>query len=783
MKNILHLIKNNSWQEILGYAQSLTDTERKSTIGSIQIIDIDKDILKTDPTNLNHEQRADFYDERSKIDYSVKYFLLTCTRNFQDINMLEQQHEFGSYNPFYNLIRSRKFEPIISFYKLFPPDYLDKVVKEISSNRFRSINFRILWKCYENRWVQFDEAFFVTSLMTVPMFDRNTVTDAEFLYENKKALESVFLKFFKHQTPILDISKWEAREGHVCKKVWEFWSEVIVLLQERDYKFDRTIVTNLFRSLLNNWKKPHLDWHVRLLKYFKPSQIELIENQATLFSIFGTGQTSLMNYSMQCIKSIYQHEEFNRNSFEESFAMTFTNEKFSKSILTGLDILAFNFSNFKTNQIIFRENLAMLLMQPNTNVQDKTAKMLVEFFNDKDLIKSIEPYSSHLKQKAKEILSVKDDMVMSISDVHTENEYYPLDIISTWDQLLLHIGKCIRTQSFRDIEVFYKSLAMLQEEIPSDYVKQIKPYTKQLFNRIWENNTMLIFTHFINHWVANSYSEIEYEGQIALPFMVVKSNLLLAKLKKKEVLPFLSTPTHNSCFVHPAILLNKLLQYEEAKHEVNLEDLIVSCNRVIKSEINTDLANKSKNLKGYYAKAIQYLFGTSTTIDYTDITLPLWTQITRNKNPNGHFHEFESSHYADFPSVVKPFEINYLVHVEKNKYATWNRLIFEDNWNYSWLNKEKTKTYEHIFYNTASSGIGARIDIDNQISLNPNYVDSLLCRYVPETASGNEVDGFEKCLYPIRFILENQLTIYHSGWLYIAVCILFEKESLTRSSS
>ena len=43
MKNILHLIKNNSWQEILGYAQSLTDTERKSTIGSIQIIDIDKE--------------------------------------------------------------------------------------------------------------------------------------------------------------------------------------------------------------------------------------------------------------------------------------------------------------------------------------------------------------------------------------------------------------------------------------------------------------------------------------------------------------------------------------------------------------------------------------------------------------------------------------------------------------------------------------------------------------------------------------------------------------------
>lgn len=52
----------------------------------------------------------------------------------------------------------------------------------------------------------------------------------------------------------------------------------------------------------------------------------------------------------------------------------------------------------------------------------------------------------------------------------------------------------------------------------------------------------------------------------------------------------------------------------------------------------------------------------------------------------------------------------------------------------------------------------------------------MLCRYIPDTATGNEVDGFEECLYPMQFILDHQLRIYHSGWLYVAVCLLFEKK-------
>ncbi|MBK8635155.1 MAG: hypothetical protein IPN72_16920 [Saprospiraceae bacterium] len=171
------------------------------------------------------------------------------------------------------------------------------------------------------------------------MFDRSTVEDANFLLHNIEALEKVFLKFYKYETPILDISKWDAREGIVCKKVYEFWTEVIVILQERGYIFDRSIITNLFESLLNNWKRPHLDWHVRLLELFQPTKEELITNQSTLISILGTGQPSLINFVILKIKVIYQDKNFDTLTFMDNVPIIFSNNKITKSLFVVLEII------------------------------------------------------------------------------------------------------------------------------------------------------------------------------------------------------------------------------------------------------------------------------------------------------------------------------------------------------------------------------------------------------------------------------------------------------------
>lgn len=70
----------------------------------------------------------------------------------------------------------------------------------------------------------------------------------------------------------------------------------------------------------------------------------------------------------------------------------------------------------------------------------------------------------------------------------------------------------------------------------------------------------------------------------------------------KKTLPFLSTPTHEPFYVHPQILLERLLQYESTNTKVDLEDLIIACNRILVNRIGQgEYSVTLKKITGYYS--------------------------------------------------------------------------------------------------------------------------------------------------------------------------------------
>lgn len=779
METIINLIKSKNWNEILNFSKNLTEEDRFSTISLLKGLDIDKDILKKEGSKLIGQERNDFYENRKQLDACLNYFLTTCIRNYEELKKIETKHEFYTSNPYYSYISTSNFEPLVNFYKLFPPNYLNKVIKDLSKERFRNINFKVLWKFYENNWVEFDEEFFVRSLFNLQGFDNNHFDDAEFLLAHTELINKVFCKFYKYEIPILDLIKANSIDysNGLSAKANVYWTEVFKILIKKNAFTNRSIVTHLFASLLNNWKKPHLDWHVRLLELFHPTKEELIANQSTLFSVLGTGQTSLINYVVLNIKTIYTNKEFDTSLFIENVPIIFTNDKTVKSILVVLEIIENVLTNSFKIAIDYREELCLLFIQSDTKIQEKVAKILINYFDDKDLVKIVSPFLSNLKKVAKDILKVENLTSENFDNVIDEKKSIKeIAPITNWDELLFQIGTCIRTKSIIDIELFFEGVIQLQSTIPSDYIKQIKPYTKPLFAKFHESDTLTAFTLFLEGWTIKNdegFSKMDFKY---IPFLGKKAKMTFLKLKDKNTLPFISTPTHEPFFVHPEILLERLLQYENNNTKVDLEDLVVACNRILITELDGDYSKGVRNLKGYYSDAIGYLFGVSNKINFTNETLPLWTQITRIKNPNGNFSEFHKSKASNYLSVVNPFNISFNIEKDANEYATWYRLILDNNWNYTWYNKEKAIRQETIFYNTASIEKASRVDIGNQLSLNPNYIDALICRYIPDTATGNEVGGFEECLYPMQFILDHQLFIYHSGWLYVAVCLLFEKK-------
>ena len=92
-------------------------------------------------------------------------------------------------------------------------------------------------------------------------------------------------------------------------------------------------------------------------------------------------------------------------------------------------------------------------------------------------------------------------------------------------------------------------------------------------------------------------------------------------------------------------------------------------------------------LTGKYARAVHYLLGITDDISATnDEYLPLWTQITRTRDTNGVFPQYESiaKEQASWPGIAQPFTCTYCILIDKNEYKTWYRLALNNRVLYQW---------------------------------------------------------------------------------------------------
>ena len=132
MNTLKQHIKDKNWVEVLNQCKVLNSDERSETIKYLHSIDVNRDILEMDGIRLNGQSQRDFYDNRNKVDSTLNFALIACTREFNDIGKIEYLKEAWRLRPL-NAYLSKPtigIEPLLAFYQLFPPDYLDKIVKD-----------------------------------------------------------------------------------------------------------------------------------------------------------------------------------------------------------------------------------------------------------------------------------------------------------------------------------------------------------------------------------------------------------------------------------------------------------------------------------------------------------------------------------------------------------------------------------------------------------------------------------------------------------------------------
>ena len=821
---LITAIAEGDFSAILNITSQLSDSERYETIAAIRVLD---PYSKKDFPRKNIDKK-DTYRHKDRVFHALNYALITMVREESDIAkvMIDKENYFGEpyqKNP-YAILGSFYFEPVINYFTQFPPDnYIKKVLKERYNKEIDGLSFGFQWYFYKKGWIPFEEERFVKNLLEINMGSRSVTADVNFLLQNPEAIEKVLLQLYRIEAKVLDLSKWKSDNPSSkmstsgVAKVTTYWDEVFELLVHYGYQIPRSFVGQLLESLLNQWKKPHLDWHCRLLKWLAPTQEELLAYQQTLFAVLGTGVGSVVKTVMEYIVSIANAPQFDFEAFRVQFPLAFTVEKQPKALLQGVEILAKEFKKHPPTDVSYREQLAVLFTQPDVKLQEAVAKLLTTYFNQEGLPEVIAPYRDYLKGKAQNLLATlspsEPSTLSDLSDRSASSEKSQTacaTLTLTPENLLFLIGDCIREKSAATIDVFFDALVCLQDQIPADYAEQIKPYLKQLLAREWFVGTMPLLYHFLDSWSNQSatplvydpdkewkeiqklYKEHKYtqadkldkprvmhiaanQAQQTFPYLFNKIARTLQKLKEKDTLPFLSTPTHEPFYIEAEVLVDKLLQYEAQGKSPDLDDLIVACNRLLFWEVSAAAKEKAQQLKGDYAPAIQYYLGLTDKIQLNEALLPLWTQITRLKHPDEEFKVFENTQAKNILSVVKPFYIRY--GWEKRTYANGEvgeEFIYHCNHYYKY-GKDKSLPTLYNYYNANEGKCTSAQEAEYKLSLNPHYPDALLCAYIAPSATMNEADNIRDMTLPLEAVLRYDLRVRHSGWLYIGTALLFEK--------
>ncbi|MFC2635075.1 MAG: DUF6493 family protein, partial [Capnocytophaga granulosa] len=401
---LITAIAEGNFSAILNITSQLTDSERYETIAAIRVLD---PYSKKDFPRKNIDKK-NTYRHNYKVFQAHNYTLITMVREESDIAkvMIDKENYFGE--PYqvtpYAILGSFYLEPVINYFTQFPPDnYIKKVLKERYNKEIDGLSFAFQWYFYKKGWIPFEEERFVKNLLEINMGSRSVTADAQFLFQYPEAIEKVLLQLYRIETKVLDLSKWKSDNPSSkmstsgVAKVTTYWDEVFELLVHYGYQIPRSFVGQLLESLLNQWKKPHLDWHCRLLKWLAPTQEELLAHQQTLFAVLGSGVGSVVKTVMEYIVSIANAPQFDFESFRVQFPLAFTVEKQPKALLQGVEILAKEFKKHPPTDVSYREQLAVLFTQPDVKLQEAVTDLLTTYFADKGLAEVVAPYKDYLK--------------------------------------------------------------------------------------------------------------------------------------------------------------------------------------------------------------------------------------------------------------------------------------------------------------------------------------------------------------------------------------------------
>lgn len=610
-------------------------------------------------------------------------------------------------------------EPIVfEIIKWANPNWIEfYILDRLRKNDWLSFNYNSLRFLEENKFINYNSELYALSFSRFNSWHGN-IKPREFIkniVNDTIAYERDIPLLFEYETNIQNSTFNETPNAGY--REFNTWNLIFLQLIQENKLDKQTFIENAILIQTKDWNNNLKLFFRTILEELNLESEDLITYQEQIFTFFHNSNTTIVNFGLVLLKKIYEHPKFKTKSFLEWIEALMMRNDCKTTIKSTLII----FEKLIKKNPKLAPSIASIIVDiyviPDLALHEKVSKLLLKIGNPKDkaLCEKISNYVSFTLGNTKTTLSVflkEEDLVIDNSNyemyeyINTKstvlNEKVTIPI--NWNEILFLISRIISQDDILEEEILINVFIAQLDLFPVDYSKQLQPYLKQIENVYYRS----IHKSYIRTLLANKINnkksifkliddDLTTLNTLKLPKYTIQKAIEKNKINSK--IPLLSFPTHKPYWVEPKTLLQRIIDCQNNKEEIDLVDLSIAISRMPRENIEEAiplLDQISEDLRDL----MSYCLGVTSQINFDSNSkisswfkniigqnvavekIALWAVAARTFYPDATFKEFEKSSLNDVPYINTPFIADIKFKEKWNEYKnyTTNKMERSTSW-------------------------------------------------------------------------------------------------------
>lgn len=520
----------------------------------------------------------------------ILLLLLVAVGDLKEINS-----QWDVYSAFQGILNNDRFRNLIRNSK---PTWVEEfLLGQIRRNNWSVVPYNALRYLENEGIITFNPELYALNLAN-QRDQQNNSKERKFLksfLDDNVALSRDIPLLFEYETIINNNSFYEQNDdkSHIEYKLWH--QGLLLFLSENKISRD-LVVSGALCVQTKEWNNGVKTFFKRLLESIQISDIEIINNQRTIFPFLQQTHTPIVNFGLDMLKSVILHKDFLTDEFLEWVGPVFYRDDCKsgiKKLIPHLEKVAKSKPQLAPQ---ISEMLSDGFVIQDMDLQERISKSINKIgdFNDEKLRAKIMDYQQLMIGNSKVLM---DRFVIAELEENIETVDYnfktssngkliePIKLPQTWNEILFQFGNFISCEEMFEGEILLNSLVTQRNLFPNDFKDQVAPYLKQLENHHYEIESHEILKKFFISKIRNfkspgtirksSYHKIKTTEVIIELLKVVDSKIISG-----SSLPLLCMPTYYPYWIEPKELILRLLAYEKANEPINSVDLSVAISRM-----------------------------------------------------------------------------------------------------------------------------------------------------------------------------------------------------------